>query len=1460
MSAPHERPVSCRVLLCLFMLVAALRCLAQPVAPLRAEVPLEAWRFQPGHVGAEPAPADWVPLRLPYNWTETWTRPPAAAATAWGKQDLQDTNSAWYEADVAVPAAWQGRRVILDLRGVQCDAIVTVAGREVGEMKGPDGRVDLTAVAAPGKTIPVRLWVTRWWEGTANQRSRDLFRDITIAAMPHTEWFHSENEARRAIPGGLGGASLLALPPVAEIENVAVATSVRRHELSLSLDYHLLAAAPGARFQVQVTELSGATEGLPSTAAPVQAVEAGQSHSQTVVVPWEKPHLWDVGAPYLYLVKVNLIGADGAQLDAYPPVRFGFREVWTEGRELILNGHPLHLRPGYFTGTVPEMLMFEGMGFDAIYFQPNPTAWYGPWGIFPGGVGQAGSQALLDAADERGWAVLMPVPGVSIVRDAILKPEAKPLYLRDLRLWIRELDRGNRPSILMWTPSMNTQGVSGPQNLGRKPTSPQPPWFAETEKLIRSVDATRLIYHHQGGQTGDMETSNLYLNWVPLAEQEQYLAPWSKSGEKPWGAVEHGAPLSVDFFKRNIVPFVTEYSAIYLGDAAYSAEKDEYVKASARIQARPGTAAFDGVTRLADEGSLAHLGDWTAYYGVTEHVIRGVNRAWRAYGLNGGIFPWFFDVGFGAPPGYKPGPMGYLYENLTGTPEELHQRPAWANPLYDAYRDTMQPLLVYLGGPVARFTAIEPRYTAGETAERSIVAVWDGPGDKAFTARWELQVTGKRVVGGDEAFRLTAGAIEKRALRFAIPAVTTRTPAQLRLTVSDAAGGVLCHDETALTLFPRLPTPAPLASRWGLFDPAGQTAAEWAQVGLRARVIKPGESLAGLDVLVIGRGALTRETRLPFTPEDVQRGLRVLMLEQELDGLEALGFRVQDVMPRYVFPRVTRHPALAGVTAEDLANWRGEGTLLPATSAGMRVWPWAHGAHCRNTGSVASVVIETPHKGAFTPLLECEFDLAYTPLLSWRHGRGEVIFAQLDFTGRLGAEPVADRFARNLLHYLDATSPVLQGRQALLLGKNADAEAFLAELGLKWRALGSEPLPALSPASDVVVVAPGGTAVAGQFRRELVNFVSSGGTVAFLPQDSAALAAAGLPWALPLQATSAARVAPAAMGDDLFGAPGDDALLRGVGPQLVHWRTFLEGNTFAAEGLPPGAQRLLDGWLLRVAAGKGAWVFSQVDWRRFEDGSDNLRRTRWNARRLYRQLFTNLGVATDGSVAAQMLEGRSFGPMAAVNVWQVMQQAAAIAPEPGKETNTLPGLGATLDAERWVQSPTADKRRDFVWRLRAADANGYLDLTHLAPAKLGQAGYAVTQVFSSVPRKAVVSLSADYWLVFRVNGVAVVDQSNEPRPASAPRPGELRLSVPLQAGWNRLEMKVASGSGGFGFWCQVSDPGDLRISPTVTAPAEPPGEVPPVADLRREPLAVGAQLLYAEMLQKEDDPYGFTAW
>jgi len=1418
-------------------------------ADLRGEAPLPSWQFQPGKaVDVEPVPEDWLPVQMPYVWT-SWQHVRDGAGKAWATRDLHKVNSGWFETSAGVPADWQGRRVYLDLAGVECDAVVWVNGQRLGEVKGPDGRVEITGAAPPGKTAAVRLWVTRWWEGTTNQRVQDVLRDLTLKGRAKTEWYANDEEVRVAVPAGISeGATVRAVPAEAEVENVFVQTSFRRKELAAQVKCALQTNVAGARLRVQVTELDGRTDGLPKTEVPA----TGDAPQQTVVLPWADPHRWEVGAAYLYLLRVSLVNADGGVLDEYPPVRFGFREIWTDGKELILNGHPLRLRLAYFVRSVPQMILFEGMGFNAMEMQPNPSAWYGTWGLFPPAGSMQSGGTLLDAADERGWAVLMPAPGVTEVRDELLKPEAQKLYSADFQTWLRKADRQNRPSILMWTPSMNTGGTYEPTKIGRKPDAPQQPWYGRVEEPIKSQDPTRLVFHHSGGQTGDMQTLNCYLNFVPLQEREEYLSAWSESGETPWAAVEHGPPTSVNFFKRATVPYFTEYAAMYLGDEAYALEKDEYVEASITTAAKASRkSAFSGVSAFAAAGHLDHIGEWTGYDRFMDLFIRNTNRAWRGWGMNGGWFPWLFDIGFGNPPGEKRSRQGWrLYESLAEPDEKLKERPDWASPLYDAYHDTMQPLLVFLGGPAQQFTRKDHSFSAGDTVEKSIVAVWDGATKKSPSVHWKLVLGAKVAAQGDDKVALSPGDLRRDPLKFTAPVVTQRTSGLLELEARDEAGAVVVRDQLALTFFPRSPKGQPVARRWGVFDPVGKTAAQLTRLGLKYRRVTSAADLADTDVLVIGYKALSRTRALPFGPADIDKGLRVLFFEQDADSLEAMGFRVQDVVPRYVFPRVRQHPLLAGLEPADLINWRGEGNLVPATSEGRKLWPWPHGPHWGNTGSVASVVAETPHRGAFTPVVECEFDLAYSPLLLWQHGRGEVVFCQLDITDRDELEPAAGRVLRNLLRYLDVEPAAAQNKRVLAVGDSATA--FISELGVQTQRTDSGDLPAALPSDQVVVLGPDSLGSAAPVLPKLRQFVAAGGSVLVLPQHTARWEAAGAPFRCTVEPAKLARVNPQALGDQ-------SDLLRGIGPELLHWRTFVEMTRFAEQGLPQNGRRLLDGLLLDVPEGKGRWVCSQVDWRPLADDSDNLRRARWNARRFYRHLLTNLGARTDAATAEQMLGPRQYAPMVNVSLWQVLNQLPAIAPDTGPN-NSLLALSAPLAVEQWVASPVAEKRRDFDWRLRGTDKNGYLDFTYLGAPKVGQVGYAVTHVYSSVAREANLALSSDWWFVFKVDGTTYVDQGKDGRVPHAPAPGEVRVRLPLRKGWNRLEVKVGSGGAGFGFWCQVSDPGDLRLAPTVTLPDSLPAAAPAAASLLKEPLSAGRELLYVEPLLKEDDPYGFTPW
>jgi sialidase-1 len=107
---------------------------------------------------------------------------------------------------------------------------------------------------------------------------------------------------------------------------------------------------------------------------------------------------------------------------------------------------------------------------------------------------------------------------------------------------------------------------------------------------------------------------------------------------------------------------------------------------------------------------------------------------------------------------------------------------------------------------------------------------------------------------------------------------------------------------------------------------------------------------------------------------------------------------------------------------------------------------------------------------------------------------------------------------------------------------------------------------------------------------------------------------------------------------------------------------------------------------------------------------------------------------------------------------------------------------------------------------------GFASFAGISAPREGQVGYARAYVHSATERPAVFLLGADYWMQFRVNGKTLIDHAREIRPSWSPDLHEFRSDAKLHAGWNLLEVKVASGAQGFAFACQIDDRGDLRFA------------------------------------------------
>ncbi len=141
---------------------------------------------------------------------------------------------------------------------------------------------------------------------------------------------------------------------------------------------------------------------------------------------------------------------------------------------------------------------------------------------------------------------------------------------------------------------------------------------------------------------------------------------------------------------------------------------------------------------------------------------------------------------------------------------------------------------------------------------------------------------------------------------------------------------------------------------------------------------------------------------------------------------------------------------LDGLTGEDFRDWNGSGTLVEPYPTYDLTRESPFGWHWGNRGSVSSAAIEKPHRCGWTPLLECEFDNAYSPLIERRLERGRVILCTLDLEARDGGdEPMAELMAARLVAYA-RMAPARAVQPAVLLGDDADG-ALLDRLGLAWR-------------------------------------------------------------------------------------------------------------------------------------------------------------------------------------------------------------------------------------------------------------------------------------------------------------------------------------------------------------------------------------------------------------------------
>jgi hypothetical protein len=692
------------------------------------------------------------------------------------------------------------------------------------------------------------------------------------------------------------------------------------------------------------------------------------------------------------------------------------------------------------------------------------------------------------------------------------------------------------------------------------------------EAIIKSLDPSRIVYHHSSGNLGSMHTINFYANFAPIQEMSDWFEHWATHGVKPIFTCEYMVPMPWDWtmyrgwyqgrreFGSARVPWefcMAEWNAQFLGDRAYRISNQE--KRNLRWEA--GQFRAGGLWNRWDYPHQVGSSDFTERFPVYAMYFADNWPAFRTWGMSANS-PWshghYWTLRDGVDtgreelkvdwqglqrPGFSPDYIEDRYERM----DLAFDRSDWVPTVAaQALLRNNGPLLAYIAGKPGAFTSKDHDFYPGETVEKQLIVINNSREPVTCDCDWSLRLPQDH----PELARVTiaTGQQKRIPLRFKLPDTLAPGAYELKASVEFSSGETQ-SDSLAIHVLPRPAAPS-ASTRIALFDPQGETGKVLDGIGVRYRKVDAEADLSAYELLVVGKNSLSVHGPAPDVLR-VRGGLKVLLFEQTPEVLEQrFGFRVATYGLRWVFPRIPDHPVLAGIADEHLRDWRGEATIVPPRLdyklspeynyaptvrwCGItvpRLW------RCGNRGNVASVLIEKPPRGDFLPILDGGYSLQYSPLVEYREGRGMVLFCQLDVTGRTESDPAAETLAGNVLDYVSAWKRAPR-RKAVYVGDPA-GKSHLESAGISLSAYRGGELAD----DEVLVVGAGGGRELTDDRALLASWLKEGGHVLALGLDEQE-ANAFLP--MEVEMTSEEHIA------SYFQPPGRDSLLAGVAPADVH--------------------------------------------------------------------------------------------------------------------------------------------------------------------------------------------------------------------------------------------------------------------------------------------------------------------
>ena len=835
-----------------------LKLASRETTPTRERISINGlWRWQPADKSDNLPTGRWGYFKVPGCWpgiTDYMQHDcqTVYAHPSWKTTKLSDVTAAWYQREISVPQEWAGRRITLCLEYLNSSATAYVDGKKAGEANFPAGEIDLTAACQPGSKHLLSLRVV----------ARPL-KEIMLMFNDTNASRGGEGKVERR--GLCGDVYLAGTPAQARIGDVKVGTSVRKGQITLSTVLENL--TPHAQYTLHAAITDHGRKVREFTSKPFEAGDL-QGGRFELTENWKPEKLWDLHTPQnVYEVAVSLV--EGGRLaDAALPLRFGFRELWIDGRDFYLNGTRIFLSAlpldnaqvsaltaGY-EGAKESLLRLKRIGINFVYTHN--------YGCEPGS--HLSFAEILRAADDVGMLVALSQPHFAQYDWKMPAAAQKNGYAEHARFYVRVA--GNHPSVVFYSMSHNATGydedmnpdlIDGIHSVRDQWSNNNVKGALAAEAIVAGLDPGRIVYHHSSGNLGSMHTINFYTNMAPAQELDDWFEHWATQGVKPLFTCEYMVPCTWDWtmyrgwykgvrtWGEAQVPWefcVAEWSSQFVGDRAYRIGEEE--KKDIRWEAEQFR-----------KGRLWHRWDYPYQVGSPvfdiQHEIIGsyLTENWRAFRTWGvsAISPWeygfFWRLRPGVDksrkqlkvdwqglqrPGFSPDYIGEQYERM----DLAFKYDEWV-PTADgqAILRNNQPLLAYIAGKPAAFTGKDHNFYPGETVEKQIIVINNSRETVTAECGWSMRLQQGRDMGGTRRPEpIATGQPIRIPLDFTLPETLAPGQYEIGATVKFSNGEVQ-KDNFIIDVLPK-PDTSPTRQRGN--EPPSESRASTPSLARRASV------------------------------------------------------------------------------------------------------------------------------------------------------------------------------------------------------------------------------------------------------------------------------------------------------------------------------------------------------------------------------------------------------------------------------------------------------------------------------------------------------------------------------------------------------------------------------------------------------------------------------------------------